>query len=136
MSQLYLHRSSHGEETPGYPLPPLPPRSGGVAPPSPPSPRRSAGSGLQDGLELSRHADLVLLLTDDALDGGGQAAGVPGEDEGVAVLAGAVLLQGAAGVGDGVVVVVGVDHPVVVTWFGGGETEGEVRGRGRGRGQG
>lgn len=89
--------------------PPLP-----LGPPLP----RSAGAGLQDGLELSRHADLILFLTDDALDGGGQAAGVPGEDEGVAVLAGAVLLQGAAGVGDGVVVVVGVNHPVVVTWTG------------------
>ena len=76
-----------------------------------------AGSGLQDGLELSGHADVLLLLTDDALDGWWQATGVPGEDEGIAVLAAAVLFQGAAGVGDGVVVIVGVDHPIVVTWL-------------------
>ena len=75
-----------------------------------------AGSRLQDWLELAGHADLLLLLADDALDGGGQAAGVPGEDQGVAVLAAAVVLQGAAGVGDGVVVIVSVNDPVVVTW--------------------
>ncbi len=68
-------------------------------------------------MELSSHADILLFLTDDALDGGWQAAGVPGEDKGIAVLAAAVLLQGAAGIGDGVVVVVGVNHPVVVTWL-------------------
>lgn len=77
-----------------------------------------AGSGLQHGLELSCHADFLLLLAHNALDGGRQATGVPGEDQGVAVLAAAVLLQRAAGVGDGVVVVVGVDHPVVVAWSG------------------
>lgn len=120
--------------TPDHPAQPSP-LAPALLPHTPqPSPRRSAGSRLQDGLELSRHADLVLFLTDDALDGGGQAAGVPGEDEGVAVLAGAVLLQGAAGVGDGVVVVVGVDHPVVVTWLGrdGGGVRGGVRGGARG----
>lgn len=83
-----------------------------------------AGSGLQDGLKLSGHADIILFLTDDALDGGRQAPGVPGEDKGVAVLAAAVVLQGAAGVGDGVVVIVGVNHPVVVAWL---DREGEVR---------
>lgn len=81
----------------------------------PPSPL--AGSGLQDGLKLPGHADVLLLLTDNALDGGRQASGIPGEDQGVAVLAASIVLQGAAGVGDGVVVVVGVDHPVVVTWW-------------------
>lgn len=75
-----------------------------------------AGSRLQHGLELSRHAYVFLLLAHNTLDGGRQAAGVPGEDQGVAVLAAAVLLQCAAGVGDGVVVIVGVDHPVVVAW--------------------
>ena len=68
-------------------------------------------------MKLSSHADFLLFLTDSALDGGGQAAGVPGEDKGIAVLAAAILLQGAAGVSDGVVVIVGVDHPVVVTWI-------------------
>lgn len=75
-----------------------------------------AGSGLQHWLELPCHADVILLLAHNTLDGWRQAAGVPGEDQGVAVLAAAVLLQRAAGVGDGVVVVVGVDHPVVVAW--------------------
>lgn len=73
-----------------------------------------AGSRLQDRLELSGHADVFLLLADDTLDGGRKATGVPGEDKGIPVLTAAVILQGAAGVGDGVVVVVGVDHPVVV----------------------
>lgn len=69
-------------------------------------------------MKLPSHADIFLFLTDDALDGGRQATGVSGEDEGVAVLAAAVVLQGAAGVGDGIVVVVCVDHPVVVTCLG------------------
>jgi len=76
-----------------------------------------AGSRLQHWLELSRHADVFLLLTDDALDAGRQPAGVPGKHDAVAVVAAAIFLQGAAGVGDGVIVVVGVDHPVVVTWL-------------------
>lgn len=71
---------------------------------------------LEDRLELAGHADLLLLLADQTLDGGGQAAGVAGEDQGIAILAGAVVLQGAAGIGDGVVVIVGVNDPVVVTW--------------------
>lgn len=77
-----------------------------------------AGSRLQHRLELSRHADVLLLLAHNTLDGGWQAAGVPGEDQGIAVLAAAILLQRAAGIGDGVVVVVGVDHPVIVAWLG------------------
>lgn len=76
----------------------------------------SAGSRLQDRLELSSHADIVLLLADDTLDGGRKATGVPGKDKGVAVLTAAVFFQGTAGVGDGVVVVVCVNHPVVVAW--------------------
>lgn len=83
-----------------------------------------AGSRLQDRLKLSGHADLLLFLTHNALDGGRQATGVPGEDERVAVFAAAIIVQGAAGVGDGVVVVVCVNHPVVVTWL---ERKGEVR---------
>lgn len=72
-------------------------------------------TGLQDGLELAGHADLLLLLADNALDGRGQATGVAGEDQGIAVLAGAIVLQGAAGIGDGIVVIVGVNDPVVIT---------------------
>ena len=83
-----------------------------------------AGSRLQDGLKLSSHADILLFLTHDTLDGRRQAPGVPGEDEGVAIFAAAILFQGAAGVGDGVVVVVGVDYPVVVAWLAG---KGDVR---------
>ncbi|KAG7223928.1 hypothetical protein INR49_015184 [Caranx melampygus] len=64
-----------------------------------------ASSRLQDRLELSGHADILLFLTHDALNGGGQATGVPGEDEGIAVFAAAIFFQGAAGIGDGVVVV-------------------------------
>lgn len=72
-------------------------------------------TGLQHRLELPRHADLLLLLSDQPLDRRGEAARVAGEDQRVAVLAAPVLPQDAAGVGDGVVVVVGVDDPVVVT---------------------
>ena len=64
---------------------------------------------------VSHHAELLLLLPHEPLDGRGHAAGVTGEDQGVAVITAPVLLQRAAGVGDGVVVVVRVDHPVVVT---------------------
>lgn len=77
-----------------------------------------AGSRLQDGLELSSHADVVLFLTDNALNGRRQATGVPGEDKGVAVIAAAIFFQGTAGIGDGVVVIVSVNHPVVVALFG------------------
>lgn len=76
-----------------------------------------ASSRLQHRLELAVHANLLLFLTDDALDGGRQASGAPGKDKSVAVLAAAVLFQSAAGVGDGIVVIVGVNHPVVVTWL-------------------
>lgn len=70
---------------------------------------------MQDGFELSRQADFLLFLPHNALDGWGQAAGVTGEHNGVAVITGAVVFQCAACVGDGVVVIVGVDDPVVVT---------------------
>lgn len=70
---------------------------------------------LQHGLELTSHADLVLFLAHDALDRGGQATGVAWEYESVAVITCAVVLQGAASVGDSVVVVIGVNDPVVVT---------------------
>lgn len=83
----------------------------------------SAGSRLQDRLKLSSHADFILFLTDHALDGRGQATWVPGEYKGVAILAAAIVLQSAAGVGDGIVVIVGVDHPVVVTLL---ERKGEM----------
>lgn len=72
---------------------------------------------MQHRLKLSRHADLILFLTDHALDGGRQATWVPGENKGIAVLATAIIFEGAAGVGDGIVVIVGVDHPVVVAWL-------------------
>ena len=72
-------------------------------------------TGLQHRLELSSHADLLLLLADEFLDGGREAAGVTREDQGVAVLAASIVLHAAAGVGDGVVVIVGVNDPVVVT---------------------
>lgn len=78
---------------------------------------------MQDRLKLSGHADFILFLTDHALEGGRQATRVPGENKGVAVLAAAIILQSAAGVGDGIVVIVSVDHPVVVTWL---ERKGEM----------
>lgn len=73
-------------------------------------------TGLQHRLEISSHADLLLLLADEFLDGGREAAGVTWEDQRVAVLAAPVVLHAAAGVGEGVVVIVGVNDPVVVTW--------------------
>lgn len=74
-------------------------------------------------MKLPCHADIVLFLTNDALDGRRQAAWVPGENKGVAILATAIILQSAAGIGDGIVVIVGVNHPVVVTWL---ERKGEI----------
>lgn len=73
-------------------------------------------TGLQHRLELSGHADFLLFLADHSLDGRGEATGVAGEDQGVAVVAASIVLQGAAGIGDGVVVIVGINDPVVVTW--------------------
>lgn len=63
---------------------------------------------------FAQQAQVLLFLLDDALVLGPQAGGVAGEDEGVAVEAGAVSVDLSAGVVDGVVIVVGVDHPVVV----------------------
>lgn len=82
-----------------------------------------AGSRLQYRLKLSGHADVFLLLADDTLDGRRQATGVSGKHEGIAIVTAAIVFQGAAGIGDGVVVVVGVNHPVVVTWL---DRKGEV----------
>lgn len=59
-------------------------------------------------------AEFRLLLLDDALVLGPQARWVAREDEGVAVQTRAVVVHMSAGVVDGVVVIVGVDHPVVV----------------------
>lgn len=70
---------------------------------------------LKHGLELSGHADFLLFLPDDSLDGWWKATGVAREDQRVAVLAASVLPQCATGIGDGVVVVVCVNDPVVVT---------------------
>lgn len=59
-------------------------------------------------------AQLRLLLLDDALVLGPQAGQVAREYEGVAVQTRAIVVDVSAGVVDGVVVIVGVDHPVVV----------------------
>ena len=73
-------------------------------------------TGLQHRLELSSHADFLLFLADDSLDGRWEATGVAGEDQGIAVLTASILLQGAASIGDGIVVIVCVNDPIVVTW--------------------
>lgn len=59
-------------------------------------------------------AELGLLLLDDLHIIGPQAGQVAREDKGVAVQTRAVVVHLSAGVVDGVVVIVGVDHPVVV----------------------
>lgn len=73
-------------------------------------------TGLQYRLELSGHAYFLLFLAHDSLDGRREATGVAGEDQGIAVFAASILLQSAAGIGDGVVVIVCVNDPVVVTY--------------------
>lgn len=72
-------------------------------------------TSLKHGLELSSHADFLLFLPDDSLDGWREAAGVAREDQCVAILTASVLSQCTTGIGDGVVVVVCVNYPVVVT---------------------
>lgn len=59
-------------------------------------------------------AELRLLVLDNALVFRPQAGQVAREYEGVAVQTRAVVVHLSAGVVDGVVVIVGVDHPVVV----------------------
>lgn len=59
-------------------------------------------------------ADVYLLLLDDGLILGPQAGQVAREYKGVAVQTSAVVVHLSAGVVDGVVVIVGVDHPVVI----------------------
>lgn len=59
-------------------------------------------------------AEAYLLLLDDALILSPQAGQVAREYKGVAVQTRAVVTHVSAGVVDGVVVIVGVDHPVVV----------------------
>lgn len=59
-------------------------------------------------------ADLHLLLLDDGQILGPQAGQVAREYKGVAVQTRAVVVHMSAGVVDGVVVIVGGDHPVVV----------------------
>lgn len=67
-----------------------------------------------DASVFAQEADLLFLLGDNLLVLGPQSLGVTGEDEGITVQAGAVIVDLSAGVVDGVVVVVGVDHPMVV----------------------
>lgn len=63
---------------------------------------------------FAQQAELRLLLHHAGLVLRPQAGRVAGEDEGVAVQASAVGVYLPAGVVDGVVVVVGVDHPMVI----------------------
>lgn len=65
---------------------------------------------------FAQQAELPLLLDHDVLVLCPQAVKVTGEDERVAVQTRAVKVELPAGIVDGVVVVVGVDHPVVVVW--------------------
>lgn len=69
---------------------------------------------------FAQKAEVQLLLVDDALVLRPQTGRVTGEYEGVAVQAGAVLVYQSAGVVDGVVIVVGVDDPVLIIWERGG----------------
>lgn len=59
-------------------------------------------------------AELRLLLLDDALVLGPQASQVAREYQGVAVQTRAIVVHVSARVVDGVVLIVGVNHPVVV----------------------
>lgn len=63
---------------------------------------------------FAQQTEFHLLLDDGGLVLRPQAGRVAGEYEGVAVQAGAVRVQEPAGVVDCVVVVVGVDDPVVI----------------------
>lgn len=63
---------------------------------------------------LVLQAEVQLLLLDDGQILGPQARQVAREYKGVAVQTRAVVVHQSAGVVDGVVVIVGVDHPVVV----------------------
>jgi len=65
---------------------------------------------------FAQQAEVLLLLGDGALVLGPQAAGVAGEDEGVSVQAGPVVVNLPARVVDSVVVVIRVDHPVRVNY--------------------
>lgn len=69
---------------------------------------------MQHGFELPRHADFLLFLAHNALNGRGQATGVTGKHQGIAVITGAIISQCAACIGDSVVVIIRVDDPVVV----------------------
>merc|ERR1719357_1867661 len=71
-------------------------------------------TGVCDASVLSQEADLLFLLRDDGLVLGAETGGVAREDEGVSVQTGPVCVTHSARVVDGVVVIVGVDHPVVV----------------------
>lgn len=63
---------------------------------------------------FAEQAEIHFLLGDDGLVLGPQTSWMTGEYEGVAVEASAVTVGQSAGVVDGVVVVVSVDHPVVI----------------------
>lgn len=80
---------------------------------------------MEDASVFAQQADVLFLLGDDALVLRPQALFAAGEDEGVAVYASAVVSHLSAGVVDGVVVIVGVNHPMVVIWV---QRQGEDRG--------
>jgi len=82
--------------------------------PYPKSVSLTAETGVCDASILSQETDLLLLLRDDGLVLRAQTGGVAREDERVTVQTGAVRVTHSARVVDGVVVIVGIDHPVVV----------------------
>ena len=67
-----------------------------------------------DASVFAKQTEFRLPLSHDALVLSPQASGVAGEDEGVSVQAGAVVVDLPARVVDGVVFVISVDHPVQV----------------------
>lgn len=63
---------------------------------------------------FAQEADLLFLLRHNLLVFSPEAIRVSGEYEGITIQAGSILIHLSAGVVDGVVVVVGVNDPVVV----------------------
>ncbi len=63
---------------------------------------------------FAQEADLLLLLGHILLVFRSQAVRMSGEDEGVTVQAGSILIKHSAGVVDGVVLIISVNDPVVI----------------------
>lgn len=66
---------------------------------------------------FTEETDLLLLLCHSRLVLSPQTIWMTGEDKGIAIEAGAISVHLSAGIVHGIIVIIGIDDPVVIIWW-------------------